>query len=389
MSIEFIGFLAHQEASESVVPHGPLVNPEFVGAYARTQEYGGFDKALIAYHSAAPDGFQVAAYAARETSRLGLLIAHRPGVVAPTVAARQLATLDHFSQGRASVNIITGGNDAEQQRDGDFLGHDERYERTDEYLSLIKQAWQSPEPFDFDGRHYKVRGHFAQVRPLQRGPAGPQIPVYFSGSSPAAVAVAGKHADVFMMWGEPLAGIAEQIAAVRTSATRYGRAAKLRFSLSIRPILGATEDEAWARAERILAATRGKLEKAAGPGGLHRIAPGQPQNVGSQRLAAFAAQGTVLDKRLWTGIAALTGAVAGTAATTGIGGNSTALVGTPEQVAEALLDYHNLGVGTFLIRGFDPLLDAVLYGRELIPEVHRQLALRQHPGQARRAVVGL
>src|SRR5512145_356113 len=102
MSIEFIGFLAHQEASESVVPHGPLVNPEFVGAYARTQEYGGFDKALIAYHSAAPDGFQVAAYAARETSRLGLLIAHRPGVVAPTVAARQFATLDHFSQGRAA-----------------------------------------------------------------------------------------------------------------------------------------------------------------------------------------------------------------------------------------------------------------------------------------------
>jgi alkanesulfonate monooxygenase len=379
MPIEFIGFLAHQETSESIGSHGPLINPEFLAAAARTQEYGGFDKALIAYHSAAPDALQVAAYAARDTTRLGLLVAHRPGVTAPTVAARQFATLDHFSQGRASVNIITGGNDTEQQRDGDFLGHDERYERSDEYLSLMKQAWQSAQPFDFDGRHYRVRGHFTQVRPLQQGPQGPQIPIYFSGSSAAAVSVAGKHADVFMMWGEPLAGIREQIAAVRAAAARHGRSDTPRFSLSIRPILGATEDEAWARAERILAATRSKLEKVAGNSNLRQWAAGQPQNVGSQRLAAFAAQGTVLDKRLWTGIAALTGAVAGTAAATGIGGNSTALVGTPAQVAEALLDYHDLGVSTFLIRGFEPLLDAVLYGRELIPEVTRQRGLRSNP----------
>src|SRR5205823_14396276 len=94
----------------------------------------------------------------------------------------------------------------------------------------------------------------------------------------------------------------------------------------------------------------------------------RPQAVGSQRLLAFAAQGEVHDKRLWTPIAAATGAA----------GNTTALVGTPEQVAESLLDYYDAGVTTLLIRGFDPLHDAIEYGRELIPLVRREVARRDH-----------
>ncbi len=363
--LEFIGFLAHQAASESQAPVGPLVDPAFVGAFAQTQEHAGFDRALIAYHSGAPDGLQVAAYAAQQTRRLGVLVAHRPGVMAPTVAARQLATLDHFSGGRAAVNIITGGNDAEQQRDGDFLGHDERYARTDEYLTLMKQAWTAKTPFDFDGRFYQVRDYRPNVQPLQK----PQIPIFFSGSSPAAVQVAAKHADVFMMWGEPLEGIAEQIANVRAAAAAQGRAEVLRFSLSIRLILGATEAEAWARAERIREAAAKRLSRVP----LTLVQGGAPQNVGSRRLLDFAAQGEVFDSCLWTGIARLTGAVAGTAATTGVGGNTTALVGTPDQVADALLAYHRIGISTFLLRGFDPLEDAVAYGRELLPRIRARI----------------
>lgn len=374
MSIEFIGFIAHQEASEAVTPQGGLIDPDFIAAYARTQEYGGFDRALIAYHSGAPDGVLLAAHAARDTRRLGLLVAHRPGVVAPTVAARQFATLDHLSGGRAAVNIISGANPAELRRDGDFLDHDQRYARTDEYLQILRQAWQADSAFDFSGQHYRLEGYAPQVRPRQATADGaPGIPVFFSGSSPAAWEVAGKHADVYMMWGEPLAGIREQIAAVSAVAARHQRARPLGFSLSVRPILAATESEAWARAERILAATQARLAQRAGSA-LAQAAPGQPQNVGSQRLARFAAAGAVLDRCLWTGITSATGAVAGSAASTGVGGNSTALVGTPAQVAEALLAYHQLGVDRFLLRGFEPLQDAVLIGRELIPEVRRQLA---------------
>jgi alkanesulfonate monooxygenase len=110
------------------------------------------DRVLVGYSSAQPDGTQVAAYAAAHTDRLGFLVAHRPGFVAPTLAARTFATLDQFAGGRIGVHIITGGSDGEQRRDGDHLAKDERYDRTDEYLDILKQAWTAAAPFDYQGR---------------------------------------------------------------------------------------------------------------------------------------------------------------------------------------------------------------------------------------------
>jgi alkanesulfonate monooxygenase len=142
----------------------------------------------------------------------------------------------------------------------------------------------------------------------------------------------------------------------------------MRFSLSFRPILADTEEKAWKRADDILDRARALADQT----GYKRV--GEPPNSGSQRLLAAAAQGTRLDKRLWTAMAALTGAK----------GNSTALVGTPEQVADALLDYYDLGVSTFLIRGFDPLEDAIDYGKALIPLTRELVAQRdaQRPARA-------
>lgn len=351
MSVEFIGYVSHQESSEIHLPKGPAVNPPYIAAVAQAYEYGGFDRVLIANSSASPDGFQIASFVAQQTRRLGILLAHRPGFVAPTLAARQLATLDHFSAGRAAVHIISGGDNAEQQRDGDYLAHDERYRRTDEYLDLVKRSWTSDTPFDHQGKYYRVAGHKSQIRPLQQ----PHLPVYFGGSSDAAIEVAGKHADVYALWGESLAAVEETIAKVRRSAALHGREQHIRFSLSLRPIIAATEDAAWSRAESIL--ERAKAVVAASPNFTRR--PKDPKNVGSQRLLAEADKGKVVDTRLWTGIAALTHAA----------GNSTSLVGTPQQVADALVDYHRLGVSTFLIRGFDPLEDALAYGRDLLPAV--------------------
>jgi alkanesulfonate monooxygenase len=286
------------------------------------------------------------------------MLAHRPGFTAQTLAARQLATLDHLTDGRVAVHIITGGNDRELEQDGDWLTKDERYARTSEYLDVVRREWQASEPFDYDGAYYRVRGARADVRP--QGTEG--VPIYFGGSSPAAIAVAGKHADVYALWGETYAQVGETIAQVRASAAKHGR--NPRFSLSLRPILAETEDAAWAKAARIL--EQAKALRAAGGGQrlVNTVNPGQPQNEGSRRLLAAAAQGARLDKRLWTELAQLTGA----------NGNSTSLVGTPDQVAEAMLDYYRLGVSTFLIRGFDPLPDALQYGRELIPRVRALVA---------------
>ncbi|MFT3966189.1 MAG: LLM class flavin-dependent oxidoreductase [Sphingobium sp.] len=363
MPVQFIGAIGSGGGSESRVSQGPVIDKSYLGAIARAHEAVGFDRVLIGYFSAAPDGFQIAAYVAQQTERLNILLAHRPGFVAPTLAARQLATLDHFSDGRLAVHIITGGSDPEQQRDGDFLTKAERYARTDDYLDVVRKTWTSAAPFDHDGPYYRVRDSFSAVKPVQQ----PHLPVYFGGSSDEAIEVAGRHADVFALWGETLEQTAETIARVRASAAKHGREQEIGFSLSLRPVLGRTEEDAWARADRILAAAKALREGGASrKHGIFRSADGSIPNVGSRRLLEAAAGGRVRDKRLWTEIAALTGA----------SGNSTGLVGTPEQVAESLLDYYDLGITTFLIRGFDPFEDVLDYGGNLIPLVRAAVAER-------------
>ena len=147
-----------------------------------------------------------------------MLVAHRPGFVAPTLAARTFATMDQLSGGRVAVHTITGGSDTEQRRDGDYLGHDERYSRTDEYLTILRRAWTSSEPFSFDGAHYKFEDYATGVLPY----GGRHLPLFFGGSSAAAYEVGGKHADTFMLWGEPLAETSEQIESVRAAADGRG-----------------------------------------------------------------------------------------------------------------------------------------------------------------------
>ncbi len=355
MPVEFIGMMAPQEYSEVVPASGPVVDPAVTRRFARAHEDSGFDRVLIGYFSTMPDGFAVASYVLAHTERLGVLLAHRPGFVAPTVAARHLATVDQFSAGRLAVHIITGGDDAELARDGDHLDVATRYRRCDEYVGLLRRVWTAAEPFDHDGEFYNVRKAFSAVKCAQE----PHVPVYFGGSSDDALDTSARHADVYAMWGEPLDATADHIARVRAAAAVHGRTP--RISLSLRPILAGTDDEAWDRAYGILATIQRRM------GG--RVPP-PPENVGSQRLLAAAARGDVLDRCLFTPLATASGAR----------GNSTALVGSVETVAAAMMDYYDLGVTTFLIRGYEPIADAVDYGRlitrvrELVAERERALA---------------
>jgi alkanesulfonate monooxygenase len=369
MAVEFIGMISTRDQSEIRRSAGPVVDRDYVRRFARAHEDAGFDRVLIGYASSQPDGTQVAAYAAAHTDRLSFLVAHRPGFVAPTLAARTFATLDQFTEGRIAVHIITGGSDGEQRRDGDYLSKDERYLRTDEYLDILTQAWTSDVPFDYHGSYYHVEDFRADVR----SPQQPRIPLYFGGSSEAAYRVGGKHADVYALWGEPLAETAEQIASVRAAAAAAGRAEPPRISVSFRPILGPTEDLAWDRAHRILKTTRANIEAFKGQWRWPAGGRGEePQNRGSQRLLAAAAKGEVHDRALWTPLASATGAA----------GNSTALVGTPDTVAQALLDYTDIGVTTLLIRGYDPYDDAIDYGRHLLPLVREEAARRERQAPA-------
>lgn len=356
--IEFIGMIQAQKVSEIHAPQGPAIDLDYVRAFAQAHEQAGFDRVLVPHHSSSPDATLTVAYAASVTERIHFMLAHRPGFVAPTLAARQFASLDQFSGGRLGVHYISGGSDEEQQRDGDWLDHDQRYARTDEYLDVLRKVWTADKPFDHEGAHYRFRNAFSEVKPRQTRDGKPHVPVYFGGASEAALPVAGKHADVYALWGESLEQARELTGRVRAEAARHGRT--VRFSVSFRPILAETEAAAWARADAILAETqRLRLVQGFGRGG-------PQQSEGARRLLAAAEQGSRLDKRLWTAIAQELGGRS----------NSTALVGTPEQVADALLDYYDLGVTTFLIRGFDPLEDALDYGRELIPRTRELVAQR-------------
>jgi alkanesulfonate monooxygenase len=349
VQVEFIGIAHTSDYSETNAASGPVVQPGYLFDLARVHEQSGFDRVLVAHSSASPDGFTVADQVLTATGRLGVLLAHRPGFVAPTIAARKFATIDAFHPGRIALHVITGGDDGDQARDGDFSDKPARYRRTDEFLDIVELEWSSAQRFDYAGEFYRVKGALSAVRP-----DGGHLPVYFGGASEEAIRVGGRHADVYAFWGEPLDGIRQRIAQVQASAQAAGRTID-RFSVSLRPIAADTEEAAWERAYQILERTQ---ERASEYVGLRDTS----QAEGSRRLLRYAAEGDVHDKRLWTALAKATGAA----------GNSTALVGSYEQVAESLLDYVGVGATTLLIRGYDPLYDAAAYAN-LIRLVHEQV----------------
>ncbi len=349
--IGMIGVAPPQGTTLHVIAGG--ISPTFLRDFAQAHEKAGFDYVLVGYYASSAEGFNVATYAAAHTETLSYLIAHRPGVTAPTLAARAAATMDQLSGGRLALHIIVGNSDADQQREGDFSPKEERYQRASEYLEVMRKVWTSKTPFDYEGKFYRFKDVFSEARPFQQ----PHPPLFFGGSSPGAMEMGARHCDTFAMFGEPLAETTERIAEFRRMTQPHGR--QPRFNVSFRPIIADTEGAAWDKANRILADLKSS--------GL----PSKPQDKSAERLVALAQRGDVHDERLWMPVA---GAAAGK-------GNTSCLVGTPEQVAAAMLKYYRLGVTSFLIRGFDPLGDVAEFGRELIPrikagalEIDRELA---------------
>lgn len=200
------------------------------------------DRVLIGYSSIWPHNHAYAPYMLGRSKRLSLIVAHRPGVMDPAAAARYFATLDVVARGRLAINLVIGGSDKDIHREGDYTAKEERYERAIEYLDVVRQVWTEPESFDHRGTYYKQENVKQLIRPLQG-----QIPIYMGGDSDSAVDFGARHADMYMLWGEPLAGTKERIANVNAAAVKYKRSPE--FSLSLRLFLGATDDEAWEKTQ--------------------------------------------------------------------------------------------------------------------------------------------
>src|SRR5580692_6941537 len=279
MPIKIIGMIGvtppRSDATLHVIEGG--LSPDYVTQAARAHEESGFDLVLVGYSSSSAEGFLVALHAAARTERLGYLIAHRPGFVAPTLMARKIATFDHLTQGRIVLHVITGKTDDEQEGDGDFTPKAERYRRAAEYLELMKLAWASEKPFDFTGEFYQIKGAHSDVRPLQK----PHPLIFFGGASDGALEMGARLCDVYAIYAEPLASTRERLREFRARAAAFGRTPG--FNVSVRPILAATEGAAWDRANKILAGVSG-----ANKGWTRQEAVSGPVDNAGRRLFGFA-----------------------------------------------------------------------------------------------------
>jgi|APAra7269096936_1048531.scaffolds.fasta_scaffold13133_3 alkanesulfonate monooxygenase len=352
MPVEINGLLNHNISSETHPVCFETFDPEGIARMARLHDAWGYDKVLVANAAIMPDNFTIAGYVAANTTRLGVMLAHRPGFIPPTMAARMLATLDRLMPGRVGVHIITAASDEETQADGDYRTKVERYDRAKEYISVLRRIWTSEKPVDHEGKWFRFNGGFAAIKPTQG-----TVPVYFGGMSPAALEVAGEYCDTFATLSDTVAGMTEVVAKVREAAAPHGRFP--RFLMSIRIVIADSEGAAWARADAIRDAVAANMGK---------LAPNTAavKADGFKRTAELAARGDRLEKCFWNGINQLRGGQS----------NSGTLVGTPAQLADALMDYYDAGVSAFILRGFDPVEDVIAIGRDLIPLLRAKVAER-------------
>lgn len=353
MPCEIIGLHFHADSSE-LHPVRGVYDVDFVRTCAIAHEEAGFDRILIGQTATWPDGFATAAHIAGVTERIKFMVAHRPGFIAPTMAARMFATLDQISAGRASVHIITGASDIETQCDGDFLTKAERYRRSREYVDILRAIWGSAAPVSHAGAFYRFNGGFSEIKPVQ-----PSIPIFWGGNSDLAIELGAECADMYALPPDTLSNTAAMVTRIKARAASCGRTPSI--SMSMRVIVADSEAAAWARADHVLETV---LDHQARIGAIGRDKG--PDDPGRKFANAMAARGVRVEDRLWT---AITQATEGRL-------HATALVGTARQVADALLTYYDIGVDRFLLNGFDTLSDVALFGRELIPMIRAGVAER-------------
>ncbi|MDT5361818.1 MAG: alkanesulfonate monooxygenase [Mycobacterium sp.] len=368
VTVEFVSQTFANASTEINPQPGLQIQNDYQVRYARAVEDAGFEYTLIPHSSSYFDALVRATAITQHTRTLKPIVALRPNILHPTAAATALATLDQVSDGRAVVHFISGGNDSEQAREGDYTDKEQRYRRTREYINILRRAWSSTEPFDHSGEFYRFDDFSNRVVPVGGG-----IPISFGGSSEDAYRIGGALADIYALWGEPLMETTDQLDSIRAAAAAAGRADPPRVWVTFRPIIAPTEELAWEKAGTVLRALQRNVAGQLSVRGTdRRDYGGKPSNVGSQRLVAVAGKADLHDRALWTKPAQVTGG----------GGASTALVGTPETVAAAILDYVDLGATIVSLRGYDNLNDVIDYGRYLLPLVRQELAHRAATGRS-------
>ncbi|AZL73654.1 LLM class flavin-dependent oxidoreductase [Pseudomonas oryziphila] len=328
---------------------------DYIAQVAKAAELAGFEGALL---PTGPEPWISAAALARETRRLRFLVAFQAAWTLPAYVAQQAAILQHLSHGRLDWNIITGGNPASQRAHGDFLDHDQRYRRTDEFLDIIDGLWRHPQ-FSYEGEVYRLEhGSLPEELRHERKPA-----VYFSGFSDPALDVAARHADVYLNWAEPVAALKPHLERVRELADKQGR--QVRFGLRVDLFARETEDAAWRDLRRQFEAIGNR------PSRVSQDFTRGSDSVGAARQTAYHQHlerfdDLVIGPNLWAGFAKAKP------------GPAVGLVGSHQNIAERLAEYQEAGFSTFILAGNPHLEEALRIGQEVLP------LLRKTPDQPRK-----
>jgi alkanesulfonate monooxygenase len=327
----------------------------YLSQIARAAEEVGFAGALTPTGAWCEDAWLTTAMVSQHTERLKFLVAFRPGLISPTLAAQMASTFQRQTGGRLLLNVVTGGENQEQRAFGDFLDKDSRYRRTGEFLHVVRELWRG-RTVDLDGEHLQVQG-----AKLSRVP-DPVPQVYFGGSSPIAGEIAARHSDVYLTWGEPPAQVAEKLDRIRSLAAAEGRT--LRFGIRLHVITRDTAEQAWAEANRLLDGFDPETV-ASVQAGLARS-----ESEGQRRMLALHGGGSrerlEIHPNLWAGIGLVRG------------GAGTALVGSHDEVAERIKEYQALGIDEFILSGYPHLEEAYWFGEGVLPRLAAQ-GLWRHP----------
>lgn len=358
---EFVGASSNNASRRKVNPwtgtdesSERLPTFEYIRDIAQAAEKGGFSTLLLPTGGGCLDSLVVAANLIGQTDRLKFLFAIRPGSIQPTIFAKQFATVDYWSRGRALVNVVTGGSPVDLAADGDFLDHGTRYRRTREYIQVLKRLF-TEETVNHEGEFYKLQGSTLFPKPE----AIPKI--YFGGASNVGKDVAAAESDVYMLWGETLENTKERINEMKKRTAAYNR--ELSYSVSFQVVLGQTEEEAYKNADRLL--TKAEIDLL----NEKKQATAKGDSVGVKRLHQLMEEGREnnfkIGPNLWAGLTQV------------LSGNSIALVGTPDQVAARIVEFADLGFDKVLLRGFPHLETIQEIGEKVIPKVHEIISIRQ------------
>ncbi|WP_067885481.1 LLM class flavin-dependent oxidoreductase [Nocardia vaccinii] len=370
MSLNFHWFLPTYGDSRNLVAggHGTSMSGDrpaslrYLNQIAAAAEENGFEAVLTPTGAWCEDAWLTTAMLVETTETLKFLVAFRPGVVSPTLAAQMAGTFQRHSRGRLLLNVVTGGEPHEQQAYGDFLDKEQRYERTGEFLHIVRELWGAREPISFEGKHIQIRNALLNNRP------DPIPPVFFGGSSAPAGPIAAQYADAYLTWGEPLFAVSKKLEWIRRLAVDHGR--KLDYGLRIHVISRDTSEQAWAEADRLLAAVD--------PADIERVQANLTKSESEGQRRMLELHGGATDRleiapNLWAGVGLVRG------------GAGTALVGSHEEVAERLIEYSRLGITQFILSGYPHVEEAYWFGEGVLPILERR-GLWKHPTRRVRPV---